>query len=122
MSFGYHAQALTRDVSDQISCVVGRGNIAAVRDELKQRGAAVPRHVLDAVDKLATYFDEMCRGIGLAACELTLRQEIDGEMLPEAESKVLEAAGTRTISTTIGKKEAMRLATLIGDYAASLKE
>jgi len=122
MSFGYHAQALTRDVSDQISCVVGRGNIAAVRDELEKRGAAVPRHVLDAVEKLSAYFDEMCRGIGEAACQLALRQEINGEWLPEAESKALEVAGKRRINTTIGKKEAMRLATLISDYASDLKK
>lgn len=121
MSFGYHAQALTRDVSDQISCVVGSANVAAVRDELEKRGAAVPRHVLDAVDKLGTYFDEMCRGMGEAACQLALRQEVGGEWLPDAEGKVLEAAGKRRINTTIGKREAMRLATLIGDYASDAK-
>lgn len=119
MSFGYHAQALTRDVSDAISCVVGRGNAAAVKEELETRGAAVPSDVLEAVEKLSSYFDEMCRGIGEEACQLALRQEFRGELLSEAEGKVLEAAGRRRINTSIGKKEATRLAKLIGDYAAN---
>lgn len=119
MSFGYHAQALTRDVSVPFSCVIGRGNVAAVSAELEQRGAAVPPDVLEAVEKLRTYFHEMCRGLGKEAFQLAFRQEFRGELLSEAEGKVLEAAGRRRINTSIGKMEAMRLARLIGDYAAN---
>lgn len=122
MSFGYHAQALTKDVSEQIGCIAGSGNIAAVKEELEKRGAAVPRDILDAVDKLGTYFDEMCGGMGEVACQLALRQEIRGEWLGEAESRALEAAETRKIKTTIGKKEALRLAKVIGDYASGMKK
>ncbi len=116
MSFQYHAQSLKKDVSYLLGCIAGRGNIAVVKKRLQaMRDQQEVGDLEDAVAQLATYFEELCAGLGSEALALGVRQELQGELLDGAEAEQLARAQRRRIQTTITKTEAKHLAELIAE-------
>ncbi len=118
MSYGYHAQALSKDVSYRLGCIAGRGNIAAVKKKIEADGGN-DTEVEEAANQLAVYFEQLVAGLGETAFEIALRQEVNGELLGGTEADVLAEAEARKVATTIDKRTATRLAKLIGERARS---
>jgi hypothetical protein len=125
MTYRYHAEALSQDISYRLGCIDGRGNIAAVKEKIEQmRGQSGVRdaEVESAADQLAIYFEQLVAGLGEAAFKIALRQEIGGELLDGPDAEVLTQAEARKVSTTINKPTAKRLAKLISERAHSWKD
>lgn len=120
MSDSYHAHALAKDVDYRFGYVTGRANIAAVRDKIS-RSAITDPALISAVDQLDTYFEQLESALGEAVFNLAQRQEVQGELLDDADAATLSQAEKAEVRTTIDKREAMRLATLIGERSRSWK-
>ena len=100
---------------------MGRANIREVLDEAanrRKRGERDPIVEL-AAQHLKVHFEEVRNGLGPDACRLAYRQEIEGELLSEAEAEELERAEVKPIRTTIDQETAAALADLIRERTAN---
>lgn len=115
MGFQYHVQALSKDL-DTNDVVFGAANIGVVYESLekrKLRGFHDPE-LERAVAELREYFGGNSARLNAEELELSRRQDLEGELLSEAEGATLERAKKRVVkSARLSKAEARRRVKLI---------